>query len=339
MTPTEASRPTGEPADPAPDQPPDPAQDLEHAVTARDLTRHFGDFVAVDGVTFQVRSGEIFGFLGPNGAGKTTTIKMLAGLLPPTSGGGRVAGLDVATERRAIKRRIGYMSQAFSLYADLTVDENIRFFARLYGVPGSRRRERADWVVEMAGLTEHRGRLTGELPLGWKQRLALGCAVLHEPPILFLDEPTSGVDPIARRAFWDLIHELGDGGTTVFVTTHYMEEAEYCHRLALMNRGRLIALNTAAGLRADMKLPLFEVRAEHPSRAVQALDDTSGIVDAAMYGRSLHVTTDSVEGADDRIRSHLARADIEVTSVKPIKPSLEDVFVALVRDEGGARSG
>ena len=280
MTPTEASRPSSE----------SPISlkhtgDLEHAVTARDLTRHFGDFVAVDGVSFQVRSGEIFGFLGPNGAGKTTTIKMLTGLIPPTSGEGRVAGLDVATERRAIKRRIGYMSQLFSLYADLTVDENIRFFARLYGVAGSHRQERADWVVEMAGLTEHRGRLTGELPLGWKQRLALGCAVLHEPPILFLDEPTSGVDPISRRAFWDLIYKLADGGTTVFVTTHYMEEAEYCHRLALMNRGRLIALDTAAGLRAGMRLPLFEVRAEHPPRAVKVLEGTSGIVDAAMYGR------------------------------------------------------
>ena len=343
MTPTEASSPGGEPRNQPQDQPRDQPQDQprdpEYAVTARDLTCHFGDFVAVDRVTFQVRSGEIFGFLGPNGAGKTTTIKMLTGLVPPTSGEGRVAGLDVATERRAVKRSIGYMSQLFSLYADLTVDENIRFFARLYGVPGNRRQERADWVVEMAGLTEHRGRLTGELPLGWKQRLALGCAVLHEPPILFLDEPTSGVDPISRRAFWDLIYELRDGGTTVFVTTHYMEEAEYCQRLALMNRGRLIALNTAAGLRADMKLPLFEVRAEHPPRAVQALDGTSGIVDAAMYGRSLHVTTDTEEGADDRIRSHLARADIEVTSVKPIKPSLEDVFVALVRAEGGARSG
>ena len=343
MTPTEASSPGGEPRNQPQDQPRDQPQDQprdpEYAVTARDLTCHFGDFVAVDRVTFQVRSGEIFGFLGPNGAGKTTTIKMLTGLVPPTSGEGRVAGLDVATERRAVKRSIGYMSQLFSLYADLTVDENIRFFARLYGVPGNRRQERADWVVEMAGLTEHRGRLTGELPLGWKQRLALGCAVLHEPPILFLDEPTSGVDPISRRAFWDLIYELRDGGTTVFVTTHYMEEAEYCQRLALMNRGRLIALNTAAGLRADMKLPLFEVRAEHPPRAVQALDGTSGIVDAAMYGRSLHVTTDTEEGADDRIRSHLARADIEVTSVKPIKPSLGDVFVALVRAEGGARSG
>ncbi len=313
--------------------------DPEHAVIARDLTCHFGDFVAVDRVSFQVRSGEIFGFLGPNGAGKTTTIKMLTGLIPPTSGEGRVAGLDVATERRAIKRRIGYMSQLFSLYADLTVDENIRFFSRLYGVPRNRRRERADWVVELAGLTGHRRRLTGELPLGWKQRLALGCAVLHEPPILFLDEPTSGVDPISRRAFWDLIYGLGDSGTTVFVTTHYMEEAEYCHRLALMNRGRLIALDTAAGLRAGMTLPLFEVRSEAPPRAVKTLDGAEGIVDAAMYGRSLHVTTDAEEGADHRIRALLSQADIAVTTVKQIKPSLEDVFVARVRDEGGARSG
>ncbi len=194
-------------------------------------------------------------------------------------------------------------------------------------------------MVELAGLTEHRQRLTGELPLGWKQRLALGCAVLHEPPILFLDEPTSGVDPISRRTFWDLIYSLGDGGTTVFVTTHYMEEAEYCHRLALMNRGRLIALDTAAGLRADMQLPLFEVHSEATPQAVRVLDGAEGIVDAAMYGRTLHVTAEAEDGADDRIRSHLARAEIAVTSVKQIQPSLEDVFVARIRDEGGARSG
>jgi ABC-2 type transport system ATP-binding protein len=316
-----------------------PPKRLDHAVTARDLTCRFGDFVAVDRVSFQVRTGEIFGFLGPNGAGKTTTIKMLAGLIPPTSGQGLVAGLDVATERRAIKRSIGYMSQLFSLYADLTVDENILFFSRLYGVPRGRRRERADWVVELAGLGDHRRRLTGELPLGWKQRLALGCAVLHEPPILFLDEPTSGVDPISRRAFWDLIYGLGDAGTTVFVTTHYMEEAEYCNRLALLNRGRLIALDTAAGLRAGMSRPIFEVRSEAPPRAVKALDGAEGIVDAAMYGRTLHVTTEAVDGVEQMIRAHLSKADIAVASVKQISPSLEDVFVSRVRDEGGARSG
>ena len=311
----------------------------EEAVVARRLTRRFGDFVAVDGVSFRVRRGEIFGFLGPNGAGKTTTIKMLTGLIPPTSGEGRVAGLDVATERPAIKRRIGYMSQLFSLYSDLTVDENIRFFSRLYGVARRRRRERADWVVEMAGLAEQRRRLTGQLPLGWKQRLALGCAVLHEPSILFLDEPTSGVDPISRRAFWDLIHRFGEGGTTVFVTTHYMEEAEYCHRLALMNRGRLIALDEPARLRQDMQLPLFEVHTPEPAVAVRVLDRAPGIMDAALYRRVLHVTTETEAGARDRIRSGLARAKLRASAVRRIEPSLEDVFVARVRDEGGARSG
>ncbi len=310
-----------------------------NAVIARNLTRHFGDFVAVDRVSFQVRRGEIFGFLGPNGAGKTTTIKMLTGLIPPTSGEARVAGLDVASERGAIKRRIGYMSQLFSLYSDLTVDENIRFFSRLYGVTRSRRQERADWVVEMAGLTAQRRRLTGELPLGWKQRLALGCAVLHEPSVLFLDEPTSGVDPMSRRAFWDLIHRLGDEGTTVFVTTHYMEEAEYCHRLALMNRGRLIALDAAARLREGLRLPLFEVRTEEPALAVRVLERAPGITDAALYGRALHVTVETEAGAPDRIRSHLAQAKLRVSAVRQIEPSLEDVFVARVRQEGGARSG
>ena len=193
------------------------------------------------------RTGEVFGFLGPNGAGKTTTIKMLNGLLAPTSGSGRVAGFDIATERAAIKSSIGYMSQLFSLYGDLTVDENIGFFAGLYGVRGARLAARRAWVLEMAGLADQRDRPAGELALGWKQRLALGCAVLHEPPILFLDEPTSGVDPISRRRFWDLIYDLADGGTTVFVTTHYMEEAEYCNRLALMNRGRLDRPRHAGG--------------------------------------------------------------------------------------------
>ncbi|HYH47553.1 MAG TPA: ABC transporter ATP-binding protein, partial [Thermoanaerobaculia bacterium] len=193
-----------------------------NAVEVEELTRTFGDFVAVDRVSFSVAKAEVFGFLGPNGAGKTTTIKMLTGLVPPTSGKGHVAGYDIQTERRRIKLHIGYMSQLFSLYADLTVEENIAFFSGLYGVPGERKAERRDWVLRMAGLADQRGRLTGELSLGWKQRLALGCAVLHEPPVLFLDEPTSGVDPISRRSFWDLIYALASAGTTVFVTTHYM---------------------------------------------------------------------------------------------------------------------
>jgi drug efflux transport system ATP-binding protein len=311
----------------------------EPAVRVENLTKKFGDFTAVDGVSFEVAEKEVFGFLGPNGAGKTTTIKMLTGLIPPTSGRGTVAGFDLRTQSAEIKRHIGYMSQLFSLYADLTVEENIAFFSGLYGVPRERRAERRDWVLEMAGLAEQRRRMTGELSLGWKQRLALGCAVLHEPPILFLDEPTSGVDPISRRGFWDLIYALAEGGTTVFVTTHYMEEAEYCHRLALMNRGRLIALDTPANLREQMREPLLEVRASDSTRAVEALQGAPGIAEVGLFGRALHATLregEDVETARARIRSLLAEKGIEVENVEPIQPSLEDVFVALVEKTGGA---
>ncbi|HSF19648.1 MAG TPA: ABC transporter ATP-binding protein [Vicinamibacteria bacterium] len=307
------------------------------AVVADDLTRVFGDFVAVDRISFEVREGEIFGFLGPNGAGKTTTIKMLAGLLMPTSGKGTVAGLDVMTQAEAIKHNIGYMSQLFSLYGDLTVDENISFFLRLYGVGRARRAERHDWALEMAGLTKHRKRLTAELPLGWKQRLALGCAVLHEPPILFLDEPTSGVDPISRRNFWDLIYRLAARSTTVFVTTHYMEEAEYCNRLALMNRGQLIALDTPLRLRDQMREPILAVRVDDAPRGVEALRDAPGVLDAALFGRSLHVTVSAdLDEARRTIAGRLKLHGIRLHGMEPITPSLEDVFVARVRRAGGA---
>lgn len=226
---------------------------MADAIRVRALSRRFGEFTAVHDVTFDVRQGEIFGFLGPNGAGKTTTIKMLTGLLAPSSGSAEVAGLDVATRATDVRAVIGYMSQRFSLYPDLTVGENIELFAGLYGVSGARYRARRDWVLEMAGLNGSERRLTAELALGWKQRLALGCAVLHEPSVLFLDEPTSGVDPVARRRFWDLIDDLSAAGTTVVVSTHYMDEAEFCHRLALMNRARLIALDTPAALRGALE--------------------------------------------------------------------------------------
>jgi ABC-2 type transport system ATP-binding protein len=219
-------------------------------VSVHDLTRKFGDFTAVDQVSFHVETGEVFGFLGPNGAGKTTTIKMLTGLLAPTSGQATVAGFDVATQPAMVRRNIGYMSQRFSLYGDLTVNENIELFAGLYAVAGDVLEQRRDWVLEMAKLKGQERLMTAELPLGWKQRLALGCAVLHQPRLLFLDEPTSGVDPIARRAFWDLIYGLSNAGTTVLVSTHYMEEAEYCHHLILMNRARVIAEGTPRELRA-----------------------------------------------------------------------------------------
>ncbi|MDP1647608.1 MAG: ABC transporter ATP-binding protein [Rubrivivax sp.] len=309
------------------------------AVVASRLRRVFGDFVAVDNVSFEVGEGEIFGFLGPNGAGKTTTIKMLAGLLLPSSGSGSVAGLDILTQSEAIKRRIGYMSQLFSLYADLTVDENIAFFAGLYSVPHERRAARRDWALQTAGLAEQGKRLTGELPLGLKQRLALGCAVLHEPKILFLDEPTSGVDPLSRRRFWDLIDALTQQGTTVFVSTHYMEEAEYCHRLALMNRGKLIALDTPARLRAGMTDPLFDLQTDDGPRAVAALQDLPAVVETAMFGRSVHIALREPGGAREAIAARLAERGLALHALNQISPSLEDAFVALVRAAGGAPVG
>jgi len=309
------------------------------AVRVRELTRKFGDFTAVDRVTFDVREGQIFGFLGPNGAGKTTTIRMLIGLLPPTSGEGWVAGLDIRSEGEAIRRKIGYMSQKFSLYTDLTVEENIALFGGLYGVTGERLARRQAWVLEMAGLVGKGSRLTASLPLGWKQRLALGCAVLHEPSILFLDEPTSGVDPVARRQFWDLINDLARGGTTILVSTHYMEEAEYCNRLVLMNRGRVIALDDPAGLRARMDDPLLEIRTSEPPHAVKALKRMQGVLEAAMFGRKVHAVVEDEGVAREAIPALFGERGIPLEGIERVEPSLEDVFVALVREEGGAVEG
>jgi drug efflux transport system ATP-binding protein len=315
--------------------PSEPRAPGDAAVVVEELTRRFGTFTAVDRVSFTAHRGEVFGFLGPNGAGKTTTIKMLTGLLLPTSGRGTVDGLDLRQDTEAIKRRIGYMSQQFSLYGDLTVDENIALFARLYSVPAARRAERRDRVLEMAGLEGAGHRLTRELSLGWKQRLALGTAVLHEPPILFLDEPTSGVDPLSRRAFWDLIYDLAGRGTTVFVSTHYMEEAEYCHRLALMNRGRLIALDRPAALRAASPKPLLELSTPDGPRAVEALSGAPGVIDAGLHGRMVHVLVEDAAAARDALPAALARRGIAVGGIRVIEPALEDVFVALVHASGG----
>ena len=309
------------------------------AVEVHELTKRFGDFTAVDRVTFTVAGGEIFGFLGPNGAGKTTTIRMLTGLLAPTSGDACVADHDVVSETDEVKERIGYMSQLFSLYGDLTVDENIAFFAGLYGVTGERLEARRAWVLRMAGLVDQRRQLTAELSLGWKQRLALGCAVLHEPPILFLDEPTSGVDPVSRRNFWELIYSLADAGTTVLVSTHYMEEAEYCHRLALMNRGKLIALDTPQNVKGLMTEPLLEVSTPQGPAVVEALQGQPGILEAAMFGRAVHCAVDDAKAAAARLPALLAARGLAVDRITPIAPSLEDVFVALVRREGGAVEG
>lgn len=308
------------------------------AVTAENLTRVFGDFTAVDRVSFSVLTGEVFGFLGPNGAGKTTTIKMLAGLLQPSSGHATVAGLDIHTETERIKLQIGYMSQLFSLYNDLTVEQNISFFSGLYGIPREKRNERRDWALTIAGLRDARSHLTGELPLGFKQRLALGCAVLHDPPILFLDEPTSGVDPLSRRNFWELIYSLTARQTTVFVSTHYMEEAEYCHRLALMNRGKLIALDTPAGLRRLSGGPVLEITTPESARAVPALQRVPGIIEVGMFGRTVHAVVDSAE-VEAEIARLLATQNIAVEKIAAIQPSLEDVFISLVRVAGNADNG
>ncbi|HEY1241171.1 MAG TPA: ABC transporter ATP-binding protein [Bryobacteraceae bacterium] len=302
-----------------------------NAVEIRDLVKAFGSFVAVDHVSLTVKKGEILGFLGPNGAGKSTTIRMLCGLLTPTSGEASVSGFDVRTQPEEIRRSIGYMSQKFSLYDDLTVDENIDFFSGMYGVPRERRRERKEYVLEMANLKERRDAITGTLSGGWKQRLALGCAILHDPPVVFLDEPTSGVDPIARGAFWNLIHDLAETGHTVFVSTHYMDEAEYCHRLALMYQGKVIALGTPDELKRDLNgHKLLRLDAAALLETMRALEGVPGVVESAVFGSGLHVVVNDGEAVMDRIRKKLEEEKIEIRRLEPITPSLEDVFVALI---------
>ncbi len=301
------------------------------AVSIRGLERRFGDFVAVTGLTLDVAVGEIFGFLGPNGAGKSTTIRMLCGLLAPTAGTGVVAGFDVRHDQDAIKRRIGYMSQRFSLYDDLTVAENLDFFGRIYGLAGQRLAGRMAEVLALAGLTARRDALTGTLPGGLKQRLALGAAVLHEPPILFLDEPTSGTDPLGRRVFWDLIHDLAAQGVTIFVTTHYMEEAEYCDRLALIYRGAMIAAGTPAELKTvHMTDAIVEVRCERPAERMDALAELAGVREVALFGRGLHVVAERDTAAGVLAAVRAALADEPQALAERVPPAMEDVFVSLV---------
>src|ERR1043166_2238818 len=268
------------------------------AVSMQDLTKRFGDFVAVDRVSVDVAQGEIFGFLGPNGAGKSTTIRILCGLLGPSSGKATVAGFDVASESEVIKRNIGYMSQKFSLYDDLTVEENIEFFGGVYGVSSEALPARRDYVLKMAGLEEKRNTMTRLLAGGLKQRLALGCAILHEPPILFLDEPTSGVDPIARRNFWELIYQLSASGHTIFVTTHYMDEAEYCHRIALMYGGRMIALGSPAELKRSLGAGhLLNLESSDLLESLTLLYGGDHIQDVAVFGGGLHIRVDHADRA------------------------------------------
>lgn len=301
------------------------------AVTVDKIERRFGDFVAVKNVSFNVAKGEVFGFLGPNGAGKSTTIKMLCGILAPTAGNGRVAGLDVRTQAETIKENIGYMSQRFSLYEDLTVEENINFYAGIYGLPDSAKKVQMEWVIEMAGLTDHRKSLTGILSTGWKQRLALGCAIMHRPPIIFLDEPTSGVDPVSRRKFWDLIYTLSSQGVTVFVTTHYMDEAEYCDRLALIYSGELIACDTPDNLKAKiMKDSVLEISCKQPQEAMFVIEKLPEVREAALFGSTIHAVTPDPGSATAAITRVLGSTGAGELSVGQIVPSMEDVFVSLI---------
>ena len=304
-------------------------------VVVTNLTKRFGDFTAVDTISLEARRGEIFGFLGPNGAGKSTTIRMLCGLLSPTSGRALVAGHDVATEAEEVRQNIGYMSQKFSLYNDLTVSENLQFFAGMYRVGTGYLKERLDWAIDMAGLRGREKTLTGTLAAGWKQRLALGCAVLHRPPILFLDEPTSGVDPMSRRQFWEMIHQMAAEGVTVFVTTHYLDEAEYCNRLVLIDRGKVVAAGSPLELKHTcMSGDLLLVECADVGRALELLQDAPGIDDAAIFGTALHLVVEDASEATGAIISYLSDHGIDVAKVEAIRPSLEDVFVALTRVRG-----
>ena len=303
-----------------------------HAVEALDLTKRFGDFTAVDGVSFTVGRGSIFGFLGPNGAGKTTTIRMLLGLLRPTSGSATVLGFDIVKQTDEVKRRIGYMSQRFSLYDDLTVDENLNFYGRTYGVRGRDLRRRKAFVLQMAGLEGRERELTRNLSGGWKQRLALGTAIIHQPEMLFLDEPTAGVDPISRRAFWDLLYDLAEEGTTIMVTTHYMDEAEHCQSLAFIQRGRIVAQGSPAGIKErEMRGQVLEIDCDHAERAIPALREMGVFDEVALYGALVHAVASDLEALMPEIEEVLREAEVGLHTMDIIAPSLEDVFISSVR--------
>jgi len=291
----------------------------------------------VNDLSFSVKQGEIFGFLGANGAGKSTTIRMLCGLLKPTSGTALVGGVDVSRDPESVKRGIGYMSQKFSLYESLTVDQNIRFFGGIYGLSGARLESRRKFVLDMAGLAGRENTLTRELPGGWRQRLALGCAILHEPRIVFLDEPTGGVDPLSRRRFWDLIGGLSRDGVTVLVTTHYLDEAEHCHRIAIIHAGKLAALGTTTELKqvfADR--PILEVHASKPVEAMQVLDASDRVEKTSLFGTAVHAVMKDTSPSYDALSSALRDHGIEVSSIGAVSPSLEDVFLDVVERVGAA---
>ena len=312
-----------------------------YAIETIDLTKRFDGFTAVDHINFTVQRGEIFGFLGPNGAGKTTTMRMLMGLIVPTAGQASVLGFDVVREATEMRQHIGYVSQRFSLYNDLTVNENLNFFGGTYGVRNQRLRERKDVILEMAGLHGRERELTKNLSGGWRQRLALGCAILHEPELLFLDEPTAGVDPISRRDFWDLLYVLSSEGadgrrpSTIFVTTHYMDEAEHCHRLSFIQRGKLVAIGSPEEIKQKkMRGEVLEIDCDRPGTAVKSLRESHLFEEVALYGALIHVVAEDVAEFQPQIKQLLQIEGVTIRMMDVIMPSLEDVFIASAREEG-----
>ena len=310
------------------------------AVHADGLTRRFGEFVAVDHVSFEIPRGAIWGFLGPNGAGKSTTIRMLCGILTPSEGRADVLGFDVTRDPEQIKERVGYMSQRFSLYDDLTVEENLAFYAGIYGLPRAEARDRAGEWIARAGLRGRERDLAGALSGGWKQRLAFGCAVLHRPEMIFLDEPTSGVDPVSRREFWDLIDQFAQSGITVMVTTHYMDEAEHCDTLAFIFAGRIIAQGTPEEIKThQMTGELLEVTTPQYAEALEVLAARPEVREAALFGRAIHVTVADSQAALPALQSALAGRGIVLERIEPVPPSLEDAFVSIVERDRDQRGG
>jgi len=310
--------------------------DYLNAVETYGLTKRFGAFSAVDSVDFYIPKGEIFGLLGPNGAGKTTTIRMLCGIMRQSAGQAKVLGYDIAKEPEQIKRRIGYMSQRFSLYNDLTARENISFYASVYGVAPDLRAQRVDEMIEMAGLEGHVKELTRNLSGAWRQRLALACAIAHRPPMLFLDEATAGVDPVSRRSFWDLIYQMAGDGVSVLATTHYMDEAEYCNTIGMMYRGKLIAVASPDTLRDELPGVVLQVECDRLEEAERLLDQTPGVIDAAVHGAQLHVVVES-EKLMRRVERVLTRAGFTLEMIEMIPPSLEDVFISMVEESRAAQ--
>ncbi len=303
----------------------------DSAILVRDLTRRFGAFTAVDRISFEVERGEIFGFLGANGAGKSTAIRMMCGLLKPTSGTAVVDGVDVSRDPEDVKRRIGYMSQKFSLYEALTVEQNIRFFGALYGLNDEQIARRMKFVVDMAGLSGRENTRARDLAGGWRQRLALGCAILHEPRIVFLDEPTGGVDPVSRRQFWRLIESMSRGGVTTLVTTHYLDEAEHCHRIAIMNAGKLAAMGTSRELKAIFaKRPILEIHSSRPVDVMRALEENPSVEKTTVFGTAVHAVLKTPDVDLEALKRSLGARGLDIAGIDRVMPSLEDVFLDVV---------